>query len=168
MHFSRNWKLPLNSNNAQDFYPVARALREVHYALPRRATFARTILKSLLNHSDVTNVNKLGERVMSCWVVPSIAAEIWGVTVDQIIEGMKAGQIPSKSELGRTFVDVAPDSPVMESPKPAGPRPATYTVVTEEEQAALQGDLEDDTIDLGDWREAREGAEKRRRPPLAA
>jgi hypothetical protein len=105
---------------------------------------------------------------MSCWVVPSIAAELWGVSVEQVLNGMKTGQFPSKQELGRMFVDVAPNSPKIETPKQLRPPPPpTFTPVTAEEAAALAGE-EDHTIDLGDWREARDLAEKRRRPPIAA
>jgi hypothetical protein len=82
---------------------------------------------------------------------------------------MKAGQIPSKQELGRMFVDVAPNSPKIETPRSMRPPPPPTYIVSEEEAAALAGDDQDDhTIDLGDWREARELAEKRRRPPIAA
>ena len=107
---------------------------------------------------------------MSCWVVPSVAAELWGVPVQQILDRLQLGEIPSKSELGRIFVDVAPDSPKMQSPRPPQPKPETFQIVTAEEQAALTGETEEDeqTINLGDWREAREDAIKRRRPPLAA
>jgi hypothetical protein len=106
---------------------------------------------------------------MSCWVVPTIAAELWGVSIEQVLNGMKTGAIPSKEELGRMFVDVAPNSPKIETPRAlrAAP-PPTYSVVTHEEAAALTEDEPDHTLDLGDWREARELAEKRRRPPIAA
>jgi hypothetical protein len=118
---------------------------------------------------DETRVKQLGDRIMSCWVVPSIAAELWGVSVEQVLSGMKAGHIPSKQELGRMFVDVAPNSPKLETPKALRPTPPpTYTIVTPEEAAALVGEEEAETIDLGDWREAREDAGKRRRPPIAA
>jgi hypothetical protein len=105
---------------------------------------------------------------MSCWVVPSIAAEIWGVSIQNIMDRMKAGSIPSKSESGFTFVDVAPESPKIESPK-ARVTPPTYTVVTHNEIAALVGDVEEEeTLAMGDWRMGRDDAMKLRRPPLAA
>jgi hypothetical protein len=112
---------------------------------------------------------------MSCWVVPSIAAELWGVSVQQVLEGMNSGHIPSKSESGFTFVDVAPNSPKLETPRQIRPEPPpTFQIVTHEEVVALSEDDEQDgpndsgTIDLGDWREARGIAQKRRRPPIAA
>ena len=128
---------------------------------------------------------------MSCWVVPTIAAELWGVSVEQIMNGVDTGDIPSKSELGRMFVDVAPNSPKLERPQSVKPvTPPTFTIVAQQEEtieetqtagaelvlamagadqnadAAHEGN-EDQTIDLGDWRAAREEAEKRRRPPQA-
>jgi hypothetical protein len=115
---------------------------------------------------------------MSCWVVPSIAAELWGVPVQQVLDGMHAGHIPSKQESGFTFVDVAPNSPKLETPRRfREPTPPTFTMVSPEELAALtaetsdtgeQDDSEDQTIDLGDWRKARQDAQRHRRGPLAA
>lgn len=119
---------------------------------------------------------------MSCWVVPSIAAELWGIPVQQVMDSLKAGHVPSKVESGFTFIDVAPDSPKIETPKKFRPAPPpTFTpVVSQEEIAALTGaevaelteafemEMEDATIDLGDWREARENAQRTRRRPMAA
>ncbi|HEY7089095.1 MAG TPA: hypothetical protein VH518_13455 [Tepidisphaeraceae bacterium] len=107
---------------------------------------------------------------MSCWVVPSVAAELWGISVERILEGTRAGEIPSKTELGRMFVDVAPDSPKLQTPKALRPPlPPTYTLVTAAELEALLGHQEDEhTIELADFRAAREGSEKLRRRPLAA
>jgi hypothetical protein len=103
---------------------------------------------------------------MSCWVVPSVAAELWGVAVHQILEGVQGGTIPSKEEAGFTFVDVAPNSPKLDAPKPLRPpTPATYSVVTPEETEALIGEPEGD---MGDWREARTQNGQLRRRPLAA
>lgn len=59
---------------------------------------------------------------MPCWVVPSVASEIWHVPVDQILQAVRGGHIPSKHENGFTFIDVAPQSPSM-SPPPRTPRP---------------------------------------------
>jgi hypothetical protein len=132
---------------------------------------------------------------MSCWVVPTIAAELWGIPVQQVMDGMKSGTIPSKTESGFTFVDVAPNSPVFRArgSDRNDPPPPTYTAVSMEELAVLtatedrpqvenlqfddpqvegaQHDAHDEhdehTIDLGDWREARDAAERRRRRPTA-
>ena len=48
---------------------------------------------------------------MSCWVVPMVEAEMWGVPVEAVLQRAKSGEVPSKSENGFMFVDVAPDSP---------------------------------------------------------
>ena len=60
---------------------------------------------------------------MSCWVAPTVAAEIWGVSVQQVMERIAAGSFPCKVELGFTVVDIAPGC----FPKP--PRPDTFKVV---------------------------------------
>lgn len=108
---------------------------------------------------------------MSCWVVPTIAAELWGVPVQQVFEKINAGRVPSKYEKGFTFVDVAPGSPVCDPPqamKLPDPPPPTFRVVSRDEIIALIGeDAFDDAIDLGDWRIGRSEAGRMRRPPMA-
>ena len=44
---------------------------------------------------------------MSSWVVPSIAAELWHVSVETILVRMRSGALPSRTEGGFTFVDIA-------------------------------------------------------------
>ena len=112
---------------------------------------------------------------MSCWVVPTIAAELWGVSVQHVLDGLKRGDFPSKNESGFTFVDVAPDSPKVETPrKLRPPAPPTYTMVSREEIEALIGDTQSEestdeaTINLCDWRAARRTAGMIRQRPLAA
>lgn len=107
---------------------------------------------------------------MSCWVVPSIAADLWGVTVQQILDGVKAGQISSKSDSGFTFIDVAPQSPKVSTPKRfREPTPPTFTVVTSQEITALTGEPDDEETALtADWRAVRSETGHRRRAPLAA
>lgn len=106
---------------------------------------------------------------MSCWVVPSIAADLWGVSVQQVIDGVKAGSIPSKTDAGFTFIDVAPDSPKLSTPKPMRkPAPPTYTVVTPEELAILVGETGDEQAQTADWRSIRSQTQDRRRAPIAA
>jgi hypothetical protein len=48
---------------------------------------------------------------MPCWVTPAVAAEIWGLSLRDVLEKVRAGQIPSRTELGFLVVDVAPWSP---------------------------------------------------------
>jgi carbamate kinase len=98
---------------------------------------------------------------MSCWVVPTIAAEFLGIPLEQVLDDMRIGKIASKIESGFTFVDVAPDSPIFVAPKKE--IPPTYVVVSHEELVAL-GEAEEES----DWRATRDEAEELRRPPLAA
>src|SRR4051794_24771063 len=109
---------------------------------------------------------------MSCWVVPTIAAELWGCSVDQVMSKIRSGELPTRDEAGWTFVDVAPDSPTIESPKCM--RPSTYTdVLSAAEVEALESPMkiaassESDEREMGDWREARQNASTTRRAPVA-
>jgi len=111
---------------------------------------------------------------MSCWVVPSVAAELWGIPVENIHARIRDGSLASKQDSGFTVIDVAPDSPAMQSPKtPRPPAPPTYRAVTREEIVALVGDaateldLGDDESDVGNWRTGRSEASRIRRPPDA-
>ena len=110
---------------------------------------------------------------MSCWVVPSVAAELWGVSVEQVQARIRDGSLPSKQDSGFTVIDVAPDSPVVETPKPLRPPPPpTYRAVTREEIQALVGDLADldfadDESEVEHWRRGRSEASRIRRPPEA-
>jgi hypothetical protein len=80
---------------------------------------------------------------MSCWVVPTIAAEIWGVSLDHVMGQVSSGAIPSKVDYGFMLVDVAPGSDMIAAPPPApySPPPATFVPVSdglsEDEVAAL-------------------------------
>jgi hypothetical protein len=56
---------------------------------------------------------------MSCWVVPDVAAELWGISVEEVMESVRQGRIPSRREFHFLLVDVAPDSPRMPAAKPA-------------------------------------------------
>jgi hypothetical protein len=105
---------------------------------------------------------------MSCWVVPTVAAELWGVSVDTILSRARAGEMPTKTENGFTFVDVAPDSHCIAAPKSL--RPPTYTVATDVKPGALRlsSDIEDPEprpATLEDWRTGRALAARSRRPP---
>ena len=68
---------------------------------------------------------------MSCWVVPAIAAELWGVPLGNVLMGVRDGSIASRQEHGFVFVDVAPDSHRYYRPRrPGEPPPPTYVPVT--------------------------------------
>jgi len=110
---------------------------------------------------------------MSCWVVPNVAAELWGVPVEAIQSRIRDGSLSTRDENGFTFIDVAPDSPVLETPRAFRPTPPpTYRIVSREEILALVGDLpadeheaEDEQGDAQDWRLGRSEAGRIRRPP---
>src|SRR5438477_9566377 len=78
---------------------------------------------------------------MSCWVVPTVAAELWGCSVDEVMDSIYRGNVPSKEESGWTFVDVAPESPVMAAAGTSAraEAPATEQVVSQQELEALTG-----------------------------
>jgi len=117
---------------------------------------------------------------MSCWVVPSVAAELWGCAVQSVLDAIHNGDIPTREENGWMFVDVAPNSPTLQTPKAL--RPATY--VSDAELAALSGpiddydvalelaeDGEDEVFDghaMEDWRDARQQTATLRRAPAKA
>src|SRR4051794_11525023 len=73
---------------------------------------------------------------MSCWVVPTVAAELWGVSVDTILTRVRTGDVSSKTENGFMFVDVAPDSARIETPKSL--RPPTFAAATEVKPGELR------------------------------
>ena len=98
---------------------------------------------------------------MSCWVVPSLAAELWRMPLEQVLKLVRDGAVPSKEEEGFTFIDVAPESPRMESAKATPHAPALLAGADEDDVDVLlvDGDAElleaaDDSF--GDWREARQ------------
>jgi len=45
---------------------------------------------------------------MSCWVVPEIAADLWGIPLEQVLERIGDGSVPTKHEGDFVFVDVKP------------------------------------------------------------
>lgn len=118
---------------------------------------------------------------MSCWVVPSIAAELWGVSIEHVMQCIRDGYLVSRRDAGFMFVDIAPESSTL--------KPPTYTVLTPEEFAALTGhgpadqadetDLTAEQADaveadgepefeygrLADWRAAREQTARMRIAP---
>lgn len=130
---------------------------------------------------------------MSCWVVPTIAAEIWGVSVDSILQRVRDGSLATHLDEGFTFVDVQPPPP------PTIEHPPTFTVLSAAEAEALQAEevaiepepqatIDDDhdhddkddedeeaesqspdddeaSVELGDWRAARQRVGMTRIPP---
>ena len=131
---------------------------------------------------------------MACWVVPAIAAELWGVTVHHVLAGVRDGSIESRHEHGFVFVDAAPGSytyqrprrpdepplptfvmvqpehgaePVSEeTPEEAVVRPAPVAEVEDAELPPL--DLEEDDTPLPPRDAVRAAVSRQRRRPLAA
>jgi len=54
---------------------------------------------------------------MACWVVPTVAAELWGVSLQQVLDAILSGAISSRQDSDFTFVDVAPGSPTVRLPR---------------------------------------------------
>lgn len=117
---------------------------------------------------------------MSCWVVPTVAAELWGMPLNAVLEQIREGRIASKTELGFVLVDVAPGSAQSE-PKIRAPKPLTYmsieptqSVLTRAEiDALLEDDSEEPPVDdeaseeLAEWRQVRANVARQRRRPAA-
>jgi len=70
---------------------------------------------------------------MSSWVAPSIAAELWGISVDQVLADIASGSIPSYVDGQFLFVDVTGKNILPSTPMSPAPR----SVVTDQEIAAL-------------------------------
>ena len=121
---------------------------------------------------------------MSCWVVPTIAAEIWGVPVEHLVQRIRDGELAYRVDEGFMFVDVAPPPP------PKVEHPPTFTALSEAELEALRDaeaepvktpepvvaevdedaesqspDDDEASVDLGDWRTARQRVALTRIPP---
>lgn len=115
---------------------------------------------------------------MSSWVAPSVAAEIWGISVDQVLAGVADGSICSCVDGQFLFVDVRgmgmPDAP--------DPSLSSQTIVTDQEFAALTFEPIESSEDLSPqddetgqsasqdvalWRSARQDTARLRRPPEA-
>ena len=106
---------------------------------------------------------------MSCWVVPTLAAEFWGVSVDEVTRRINAGEVPTREEAGFQVIDVAPQSPRQEMPrKPVYP-PAPVRPLHESQLPRavdqITEKIEHDTF--GDFRLARIQTARLRRPPEA-
>ena len=43
---------------------------------------------------------------MSSWVAPELAAELWGTTIDDILDRICAGELRTREEGGFIFIDV--------------------------------------------------------------
>jgi hypothetical protein len=117
----------------------------------------------------------LEKKAMSSWVAPSVAAELWGVSIDHIMAGVANGSIPSYVDGYFLFVDITgqgqmPDSNRSESSKHI--TDAEFAALTfqpcdahepDPDEPAI--DKEDSSGDISDWRIAREKSARTRIPP---
>jgi hypothetical protein len=115
---------------------------------------------------------------MACWVVPSMAAEFWGITVEQVWTRVRDGSVASKAECGFTFVDVAPwaaEVPPARQEQLAE-RVPTFVPAAErdaQDEPALTGadegdELESATFPTADRATVRQWVGRTRRAPRAA
>ncbi len=80
---------------------------------------------------------------MPCWVVPAVAAELWGVSVEDVLARAAEGSLATKSDAGFLFVNVLPSEPTAaaETAPPlqaeTAEAPPTFTILSDDELAAL-------------------------------
>jgi hypothetical protein len=83
---------------------------------------------------------------MSCWVVPNVAAEIWGIPLSEVLQRIHAGIVISKMEYGFLLVDTAPLGPLFRSTAADGaPKPPTWVAIQTWHE--LDDDEDEETID---------------------
>ena len=99
---------------------------------------------------------------MSCWVVPTIAAEYWRIPLVQVMDRIERNAVPVRRENGFTFIDIIPDPPSYNSLSPEK-RPATFTAAP----AAVVAADEVDSSDISYHAVRRQTATQRRRPVAA-
>ena len=115
---------------------------------------------------------------MAQWVAPSIAAEIWGVSVEHVLSGIANGSIRSCVDGEFLFVDVDRGGYCCSTPRPkpalSDAEFAALTSVPVDRlddlpaaEAELQQEMEHDEQDVSLWREARAETARLRRPPQA-
>ena len=123
---------------------------------------------------------------MPSWVVPTVAAEYWGVAVEQVMADVAAGRVISRTEGGFTFVDVDPSREVaaeVPAAKPVYRRPLAWSPTTQVAQDAVVSPAERDALlapghdtaeplaftedDIPNWEEVRARVARTRRPPMS-
>src|SRR4051812_37205137 len=88
---------------------------------------------------------------MSCWVVPQVAAEIWGISLSEVLSRIHSGVVVSKMEYGFLVVDTAPLGPMFHSTAAEGKaKPPTWVEVQTWVEVEDEEDetIEDAGIDL--------------------
>jgi hypothetical protein len=99
---------------------------------------------------------------MSCWVVPTVAADYWGITLDVVWRRLCDGLVPHKTEQGFVFIDVDPWAADSDGNSLHHSPPCTFVPAGEEislEQSILIDALESEEIELADWNQARPSTE---------
>jgi len=102
---------------------------------------------------------------MSSWVAPAVAAEIWGLSLEEVMRHIANGTVPSRTDGRFLFVDVA--ALAMPAVPPA---PDADDLVSQQELMALASpaaSAADLPPDISQWREARCRTSHQRRPPAA-
>ncbi len=120
------------------------------------------------------------------WVAPTIAAEIWGIGIEQVLAAVASGSIPSRMDGNFLFVntDQSSTEEMQAIPHETDPslqavpsdEEADEPIVTAQEMAALgmssRGSVDslEEMVppDISDWRNVRSRTSRLRRPPEAA
>ncbi len=96
---------------------------------------------------------------MASWVSPAIAADMWNMTVPEILARAHRGELQTKQEGPFTFVNI--DSSIEGNVEtPARLTPPTFSVLTDEEVSSLLEPIE--------YRNARKIVATTRKGPIAA
>jgi hypothetical protein len=128
------------------------------------------------------------EKIMSAWVAPSVAAEIWGISVNDVLAGIADGSIQSQVDGQFLFVDLGRHGLPTSSPRQQNSEPLvsheeiaalTFTPIISEPEPSLSSEeeiadtlpqeelvSEQDKNDVSDWRTAREQTSQIRKAPI--
>jgi hypothetical protein len=66
------------------------------------------------------------ERKMGCWAVPSVAADIWGISIQEVLKAVQEGRVLSRHDNGLLVVDLEPAG-MTASRRREDRRPRTYS-----------------------------------------
>jgi len=107
---------------------------------------------------------------MSCWVVPNVAADLWGMSLADVMAAVHDGRATLKRDEGFDLIDVAPHG--KEICRPDGckhtQRPAMHRLVSKMEIDELlaplgaESERPDETFN---WRRARSETSFKRKAP---
>src|SRR5687768_18476973 len=104
---------------------------------------------------------------MSCWVAATVAAELWGISVKEVLERVQPGEVKSQTDLGFLVVDVAPHARKLQ---PGGGgiyiRPTTFRHAENAPDHPADAPHSSEDLPLG-WQERRRMVGATRRAPRA-